>query len=173
MTSTATSRWLVYLRALVPFGTGLLAVALSSVPYNVPYLPPVTPFVALMVVFYWSIHRPEHLPTPAIFAIGLMQDIVTGGPPGALALLLLLVHALTMSQRRILLGQVYLVEWAGFALVAVGCSLAGWLLTCLYSTQLIVPWHFLVQAFLTSALYPAATLALAPAWRLSRAPEAA
>ena len=173
MDAPATARWLVYLRALVPFGTGVFAVALSSVPYSVADLPPVTPFIALMVVFYWSIHRPEHLPTPAIFAIGLLQDVITGGPPGALALLLLLVHALTMSQRRILLGQVYLVEWAGFALVAVGCSLAGWLLTCVYNAQLIVPWHFLVQALLTSALYPAATLALAPAWRLSRAPEAA
>ena len=31
MNPTATARWLVYLRALVPFGTGVLAVALAAV----------------------------------------------------------------------------------------------------------------------------------------------
>ena len=171
--NTSFACWLLYLRTVVPFATGVLAVALSSVPYSVPYMPPVTPFLALTVTFYWSIHRPEHLPAPAIFAVGLLQDLITGGPPGSIALLLLLVHALTMSQRRILLGQVYVVEWAGFALVCVGAALVAWVLACVYNTALIVPTHFIVQALLTGALYPAVTGALAPAWRFSRAEDAA
>jgi rod shape-determining protein MreD len=167
------ARWLVFFRALVPFGTLMLAVALSSMPYGIPYFGPVTPFFALIAIFYWSVHRPEQVPAVAIFAIGLLQDLITGGPPGSVALLLLLVHALAVSQQRILLGQSYLVEWAGFALVALGTAVVAWLLACVYNFALIVPWHFLVQALLTVALYPAATTILTPAARWSRAPEPA
>ncbi len=161
------------LRILVPFGTLLLAVALSGIPYGIPFLGPVTPFFALIAIFYWSIHRPEQVPAVVIFGIGVLQDLITGGPPGSIALLLLLVHALAVSQQRILLGQSYLVEWAGFALVAVGAAVVGWLLACVYNTALILPWHFLVQALLTVALYPAATTVLTPAARWSRAAEPA
>jgi rod shape-determining protein MreD len=167
------ARWLVLLRALVPFGTLVAAVALTGVPYGIPFLGPVTPFFALIAIYYWSIHRPEAVPAIAIFAVGVLQDLITGGPPGSVSLLLLLVHALTVSQQRILLGQSYLVEWAGFALVAVGTALVSWLLACVYNTVLIVPWHFLVQALLTVALYPAAATVLTPAAKWSRAAEPA
>ncbi len=167
------ARWLLVLRSFVPTGTLFLAVALSQLPWGVPYLSAVTPFFALIVVYYWSIHRAEQLPAAAIFAAGVLQDLITGGPPGSVALILLLVHALTVSQRRILLGQLYIVEWAGLLLVAVGAGVIGWLLTCIYNTMFIVPWHFLVQALLSVALYPIVTWALAPAARATRAPEAA
>lgn len=164
------ARAVAILRTMVPFGTLLLAVALAGVPYGIPFFGPVTPFFALIAIFYWSIHRPEQIPAVAIFGIGVLQDLITGGPPGSIALLLLLVHALAVSQQRILLGQSYLVEWAGFALVALGAAVVGWLLACVYNTALILPWHFLVQALLTVALYPAATTILTPAARWSRAP---
>ncbi len=167
------ARAVAILRTMVPFGTLLLAVALAGVPYGIPFFGPVTPFFALIAIFYWSIHRPEQIPAVAIFGIGVLQDLITGGPPGSIALLLLLVHALAVSQQRILLGQSYLVEWAGFALVALGAAVVGWLLACVYNTALILPWHFLVQALLTVALYPAATTILTPAARWSRAPEPA
>lgn len=167
------ARAVAILRTMVPFGTLLLAVALAGVPYGIPFFGPVTPFFALIAIFYWSIHRPEQIPAVAIFGIGVLQDLITGGPPGSIALLLLLVHALAVSQQRILLGQSYLVEWAGFALVALGAAVVGWLLACVYNTALILPWQFLVQALLTVALYPAATTILTPAARWSRAPEPA
>ncbi|MSP20440.1 MAG: rod shape-determining protein MreD [Alphaproteobacteria bacterium] len=167
------ARWLLVLRSLVPAATLLLAVALVGLPYGIPYLSTVTPFFALIVVYYWSIHRPEQLPAAAIFAAGVLQDLITGGPPGSVALLLLLAHALVVSQRRILLGQSYLVEWAGLLLVAVGAGVVGWLVACVYNTALFVPWHFLVQALLSVALYPITTWALAPAARAARAAEPA
>jgi rod shape-determining protein MreD len=167
------ARSVVFLRAVVPVGTLVLAVALTAVPYGIPFLGPVTPFFALIAIFYWSIHRPEQIPAVAIFMVGVLQDLITGGPPGSIALLLLLVHALAVSQQRILLGQSYLVEWAGFALVALGAAAVGWLLACVYNTALILPWHFLVQALLTVALYPAATTVLTPAAKWSRAAEPA
>ncbi|MBM3507535.1 MAG: rod shape-determining protein MreD [Alphaproteobacteria bacterium] len=167
----ALARWLVALRALVPFGALVAAVALTGMPYGIPFFGPITPFFALIGVFYWSVHRPESIPAIVIFAIGVLQDLITGGPPGSVALLLLLVHAIAVSQQRILLGQSYLVEWAGFALIAVGAALVSWLLACIYNTALIVPWHFLVQALLTVALYPAAAAMLTPAAKWSRAPE--
>lgn len=168
--NAAFARSLAVLRVLVPAGTAVVAVMLSGVPYGIPYFSPVTPFFALIVVFYWSVHRPERMPAAAIFAIGVLQDLVTGGPPGSVALLLLLVHALAVSQRRILLGQAFVVEWAGFYLVAVGVGVIGWLLACVYNVALIQPWHFLVQALISVALYPVMTGMLAAAARLARAP---
>ena len=48
------------------------AVALSGVPYGIPFFGPVTPFFALIGIFYWSVHRPESIPAIVIFAVGVL-----------------------------------------------------------------------------------------------------
>jgi rod shape-determining protein MreD len=157
------ARIVQFLRSILPGLMALIGVLLVVLPVGVPFFAVVTPFLSLMAVYYWSIYRPELLPPMAVFAIGILQDFLTGGPVGLLALVLLLVQALTISQRTVLLGQVFLVEWAGFLLVALGAGLASWLLALVYNLAVVPPEPFLAQGLITAALYPVGS------WLFSRA----
>ena len=114
------ARLLRVLRTLLPGLVTLLAVLITVLPLGVSFAAVVTPFLSLMAVYYWSIYRPDLLPPAAVFANWRAPGHSHGGPVGLLALVLLLVQALAVSQRRILLGQAFSVEWAGLLLVAVG-----------------------------------------------------
>ena len=166
--SPALARVLLVLRGYVPAAAALAAVLLAVLPFGVPRLAVVTPFFALIVVYYWSVYRPDLLPVWAVFLLGLCQDVLTGAPTGLVALVLVLVHALAVSQRRVLLGQTFAVEWAGFLLVAGGATTLAWLLASLWHTALLGPMPFAIQASFTVALYPLGAWLLAFSARLAR-----
>jgi rod shape-determining protein MreD len=148
------ARLLRVLRLLLPGLVTYIAVMLTVMPLGIPFIAVVTPFLSLMAVYYWSIYRPDLLPPVAVFTLGILQDILTGGPVGLLALVLLLVQASAVSQRRILLGQAFSVEWAGLLLIAAGAGAVSWMLACAYYFALVPPIPFVVQALITAALYP-------------------
>ena len=67
------------------FTPSLIAVALvivSVLPLHIPSYSPVIPSLALMAVYYWVLHRPDLLPAIAVFLVGILHDILTGGPLG-------------------------------------------------------------------------------------------
>ena len=147
-------------RALAALSPALVTLALvfaTQLPYGIPHFAQVTPFFALMAVFYWSLYRPEKLPPPAVFAIGLVQDILGGGPMGMVALMLLGVYGVGVSQRRFFLGKSFLVEWSGFVVIGAGAVAAAWIVASLYYATLLDPRPLIVQALLTVALYPCMT----------------
>ena len=145
------------LAALVPGLVTLALVLVTQLPYGIPYFAPVTPVFTLMAVFYWGVYRPETLPPPAVFAVGLVQDALGGGPMGMVALMLLAAYGIGVSQRRFFLGKGFGVEWGGFAVIAVGVALAAWLVASLYFVTILDPRPFAVQGLLTAAFYPCVT----------------
>ncbi len=144
----------IRLRLLTPAALTLAAVFVSVMPVGVPGLPEVTPFFALMAVYHWSIYRPELLPAPAVFVLGLAQDGLTGGPFGLFALILVVARGLVSTQRRAFLGKTFPVEWFGFSLVVLGAAVAGWLISCIYFVALVDPRPVALQGVLTFAAYP-------------------
>jgi rod shape-determining protein MreD len=144
-------------RKLVPFATTILLVILSVMPWHLPGFGQVTPALSLMAVYYWAIFRPDLLPPPAVFAIGLLQDILAGVPLGVNAVTLLLVYAVVSSQRRFFLGKSFLVMWSGFVLVAAGVAAATWLLLAGFYGTLLNPVPAVFQGMLTLALFPCLT----------------
>ena len=99
MNSLTWRRFGIRLRLLTPGALTLAAVFVSVVPVGLSGLPEVTPFFALMAVYHWSIYRPELLPAPVVFVLGLAQDGLTGGPLGLFALILIVVYGLVSTQR--------------------------------------------------------------------------
>ncbi|MFQ5958821.1 MAG: rod shape-determining protein MreD [Alphaproteobacteria bacterium] len=150
-------------RDLTPFALTLALMLVSVVPLRLPGFAPVTPVVALMAVYYWSIYRPDLFPLAAVFFIGLVQDTLNGTPMGLSSLVLLLVQGVVVSQRRFFHGKAFLVEWWGFMLVAPGAALVTWTLASLYYGVLLVPRPLGFQLLLTIALYPCLT------WLFARA----
>ncbi len=151
------------LLGLAPLVLTLALVFLGVLPWPVPDFAPVTPWLTLMAVYYWTIYRSELLPPSAIFLVGLVQDGLSGTPLGLNVLLLLLAHGVVVSQRRFFYGKTFLVEWWGFMLVAPGVMLVGWLLGSLYNGALMAPGPIGFQLLLTMAFYPCL------AWLFARA----
>jgi rod shape-determining protein MreD len=150
-------------RAVLPSGLTALLMILAAVPVGVPGL---VPAVALPCVFFWSVFRPATLPPPAVFGLGLLQDLLTAAPLGAGVLVLLVVHGLAARWRRLLVKQSFLVVWLAFCGFTAGAAALGGAL------QALLSWYFLPvppgvwQALLTAGLYPGL------AWLLTRVHEA-
>ncbi|MBM3554744.1 MAG: rod shape-determining protein MreD [Alphaproteobacteria bacterium] len=139
-TTPALLTLLLGLPALLPIDIGLSA--------------GVTPMLAVVATFYWSIYRPELLPTWAAFAIGLALDLVSGGPVGLTALLLVLIRAYVANERRVFLSRSFAVGWGGFALIAGAVSLIAWIAASAYYGQVMRPGPAFLQVLLTIAVYP-------------------
>jgi rod shape-determining protein MreD len=138
----------------LPFLLTILLVVLINLPVSLTgHLMP-APSLALASVYYWSLVRPD-LMTPAIvLAAGLLEDLLSGGPPGLWACGFLAAYVLTDRQRETLAGLGGIGAVLGFAgamIVAAGTA---------FLVLLIVHWHtapiapLLLVTVVTVAFYP-------------------
>ncbi len=146
-----------FLRGLIPSLVTLLLVLASALPWRLPSLVEVTPAFAVMAVFYWTIYRPDRLPYAATFCIGVLQDLLTGTPPGMTALVLLTVQGVIASQRTFFRGKPFLVVWWGFSLVMPAAGLMSWIIGSAYFGAIVPPLPIVVQTALTILLFPVFT----------------
>lgn len=143
------------LRCVTPFAVTLTLAIMPSLPLGLPSQVPAAPWFTLMAVFYWTIYRPDLMPALAVFAAGLMQDLMTGATVGMTPLILLTVYNLVLKQRRTFIGKPFLVTYWGFALVATGAAVATYVLGCLLSRRVLAPDQSILQYLTTLALFPA------------------
>jgi rod shape-determining protein MreD len=136
---------------LMPMLTTVVCVLVSVVP---AHLPAVTPAFALMAIYHWTLYRPDLLPFGAVFAVGLLLDMLTGAPLGISSLVLLLAHALVLTQREHLLMRRFTVVWVGFLVVAAAAAVVQWVVVSLFYGMLLDVRAFLFQGVLTVATYP-------------------
>lgn len=147
---------------VVPFVTGLAAAVLSVLPLHVPGLAIATPAFALMTVYHWTIYRPEWLPPSAVFALGLLLDLLDGTPYlGISALMLLLARSFVLSERGLVATRGFTMVWGGFLIVAGLVNGLEWLLTSLLSGMPLGPRPFIYQAVVTVAVFPVVSYLLA------------
>ena len=154
MTPTIAYQFNRFLRGSVPFAVTFLLALLSVVPTGISGLAVVTPSFVAISVFYWSIHRPYLMNAPLVFILGILSDFLTGAPLGLSSLMLLLVHGVALSQRRVFVGKTFLLTWFGYMLVAFGITLLNWLVACLYSLTLIPLMPVMMQFLLSLAVFP-------------------
>jgi rod shape-determining protein MreD len=148
------------LARLLPLLTTLLATLLSVMPVRIPGYAALTPAFTLMAVYHWTIYRPDLLPTIALFAVGLAQDLLSGGPLGVSALLYLLVRATVISYRSYFVGRLFPFVWGGFTVLTVGALLFLWAVHCAFYTTLLDLRGTVFRAVLTIAIFPVASLLL-------------
>jgi rod shape-determining protein MreD len=149
-------------RNLAPFAVTVMLVLLSMVPLHIPGFASVSPWLALSAVYYWAIHRPDLLWPSAVFVVGILADLLSGGPLGMNALVLVTVHWAVLTQRRYFLASTFPLMWFGFALAALAVAIMQWSAFSLLNAQLMPFTAVLFQALLTLALFPA------PAWLFIR-----
>lgn len=156
-------RRLRYLVAgLAPFIVAVILSMLMAVPLQLPHVGAVTPSLTLAAVFYWAVFRPDLFGYAAAFFLGLISDVVTGGPLGLGALVLVVAQAISVTQRRFFLHKPFHILWWGFALIAPLALMLSWLLGSIYMGTFLAITPVILQAIVTIAIFPAV------AWLLGR-----
>ena len=145
---------------MLPVATTVLAALISILPVQLPGYAALTPAFTLMAVYHWTIYRPDLLPPTGVFAVGLAQDLIAGGPVGVGAFVLLLARAGVLRFRRYFINRTFPFVWAGFTLLGAATMLLVWLLHCLIDLHLFDLRTTVFRAVLTIAIFPVASFAL-------------
>lgn len=151
--------------SLLPVATTVLAMLLSIQAMPIPGYAPVTPAFTLMAAYHWTIYRPDLLPALALFIIGTIQDLLSGGLTGVTALLLLLARAIVSGNRQHFVNRPFPFVWAGFTLLTGGAMLFLWTLHSLLAAELLDFRGTVFRAVLTISVFPVASFLLGRAQR--------
>lgn len=143
------------LRGILPFVSGLLLVLLMLVQFNISAIENIFPFLSLIAIYYWSIFKPKLMPVSIVFLLGLLQDILSGGPLGMTALLLILVRVFVLSQGRRFLEREFLFSWLVFIFVSLAYGALVWLVASVYLKETQNIWNAMGQSTLTIMIFPA------------------
>jgi rod shape-determining protein MreD len=154
MSMTAWQRVDRFGRNLAPCALTVALLLASASPAPIPGAAPLAPALVLAAVYYWTIHRPDLLRPGALFFIGVLQDLVTGGAVGVSSLILVALHWLLLTQRRIFLAGTFIFMWFGFALTVFTAIGAQWLIYTIANVTVMPVQAPLFQAILTLALFP-------------------
>ncbi len=141
-------------RGAAPLALTLMLVLAHVTPLRLPAYSHVAPDFALMAVYYWAVHRPDLLPFSAVFVVGLLNDLLTGGPLGLYAFIYLICRWQVMHQRRLLVGKGFGVLWFGFAVMAVLEVGLAWLGASLLRLGIMPAEPAAFQGLLTVAAFP-------------------
>jgi rod shape-determining protein MreD len=138
----------------VPMLQVMGATVLFSIPLRVFGLQLPEPIFAMTLAFAWAVIRPSVLAPFAILILGLLLDILWGGPLGFWAICLLIAYGVALAGRTMMAGQNRMILWLWYALVTATALLAGFLFVMLDSKSSpgLIPlaWQFLA----TIVLYP-------------------
>jgi rod shape-determining protein MreD len=146
--------------ALLPFLLTLGFVVVVNLPVSFTGRLMPAPSLALAAVYYWVLVRPDLMPPVAVFITGLLEDVLSGGPPGLWAAGFLAAYLLTDRERETLAGLKGIGAILGFAgsmLVAAATA---------YALMLVVYWRsapvapLLLETAVTVMFYPLIALAM-------------
>jgi len=142
-------------RNLAPFAVTVMLVLIGLIPVPIPAYTPVAPQLTLISVYYWTIHRPDLMRPGVAFLLGLLQDLLIGGPLGVNALMLVVAQWAVLNQRRVFLASTFALLWIGFAMVMAGAVFLEWLAFSVLNATVLPVKPALFQGLLTVAMFPA------------------
>lgn len=145
------------LKSVLPFFTILLLIIIMVLPYNIPLIGDIMPFLTLIGVYYWSVFKPELVPVSVVFVLGLLQDILLGSPLGLMSLLLVVVQQFIFYQGRQFLERDFLFNWFVFVMIVIGFGVLSWGITSFYLRVFLNFVDVIGQILLTIAFYPVIT----------------
>ena len=144
-------------RLALPGTVLLFSVVLTLAPLRVPYLSDALPLLPAVVVYQYSLATPERLPGPLLLVLGVLLDLLLGGPAapvGVSALGFVLIRAAVVANRRYLVGVPFLVQWIGFCLLILGYVFIVWIFTAIWTWTNIDPGPAVSQYIVVIVVYP-------------------
>ena len=143
--------------AMVPFLCGILGVIIANIPISFVGGAVPGPLLALAPIYFWCLVRPDLMTPAAAFAIGMLEDIMSGAPPGVWTLSFVLAYALVSRQRESFAGLAGLGAVLGFAATALATIAAAYAVVSVYYWQLPPLGPVVAQLAMTVAFYIPAT----------------
>jgi rod shape-determining protein MreD len=141
--------------AILPALSVLFAVLATAVPWGLPADASFTlPLVVVMMVFCWRIIPDAVLPLTACMLLGLLTDVMSGGPLGFFALMALIAATIGGLLRFTLEPRDLLPLWLVWSALALALGLLGWLLGSLYFFRWIDWWPILFGTLTSIVLFP-------------------
>jgi rod shape-determining protein MreD len=127
------------------------------------------PSLPMLVVFLWGIHRPDLLPSFAVALVGLLLDLLIHAPLGCSSLALVVVYAVTVSQR---------LYWmtvpggllVGFVIAALLGESTSWLANSFAYGRFLSPVPALLEGFMSVLVFPLVSRLFLPLQRLAGPP---
>ena len=163
MQSAKNNKFTNFARTCIPLILSTFFIFVAVMPYGLPKSGLMAPVLALISVYYWSVFRPDLLPAGAAFLLGLLVDVLNGGPLGLNALVLILVHWAASGQRRALAGKSFAVGWLGYFLISAGAFVIAWVVASSFNAIIIDPLPLLLSHAIGTSAYPLIAVILARA----------
>ncbi|MCD6034762.1 MAG: mreD [Rickettsiales bacterium] len=141
-------------RYLAPKLLAVSLVVLGFVPLHIPVISHFIPLVDIIVIYYWTIYRPDMMPHWFVFLLGVLQDIFLGFPIGISAFINLIFWMVLITQRRLFMKEPFVIIWVVFLVFSFGVALLKWAVMMVFMQEFVVPDIVALQWLLTVALYP-------------------
>jgi rod shape-determining protein MreD len=121
------------LASAVPVLCGILGVLLAEFPVSFLGEQIAPPLLALMPIYFWCLVRPDLMSPAWAFLIGVLQDILSGGPAGIWTVSFVVTYFVIDRQRDQFAGLSGFGAILGFATAAlVACATAYFTITLYY-----------------------------------------
>ena len=147
--------------ALVPFFCGLAGVVIANIPISFTGDMVPAPLIGLIPIYFWCLVRPDLMTPAAAFAIGVLEDIMSGAPPGVWTLSFVLSYALVARQRDSFAGLAGLGAILGFAAAAFAAIAAAYGTVGVYYGRVPPLGPLVAQLAMTVAAYIPVTYVVA------------
>lgn len=156
----------------VPTVSLIVAACIGVATLGSPALNALWPQLIYPVAFFWLVQRQGHFSFLVLFVIGLLTDLLTGGPLGLTSLGLLALYGATASRDFTYTRQPE--KWLLFAALMTGIVFAHWLIISLLSWSFrpsltlvyIEPSDSILRLLATILTYPVIMVLLLPVERL-------
>jgi rod shape-determining protein MreD len=130
----------------LPVLLGILGAVVGNLPISVLGGQIPAPLLSLMPIYLWCLVRPDLMSPAWAFLIGVLEDVLSGGPPGIWGASFVVAYVLIDRQRDAFAGLSGFGAILGFATAAlVACATAYGIFTVYY-------WHFYPIAHIMSQL---------------------
>jgi rod shape-determining protein MreD len=114
------------------------------------------PLLALAPVYFWALIRPDLMPPLVALLIGLLEDLLSGGPPGLWATGYVAVYIFADRQRDSLAGLSGIGAVLGFASAMFIAAGVAYVLAALVYWRMPPVAPLMLTAIVTIAFYPLA-----------------
>jgi rod shape-determining protein MreD len=148
------------LSSITPVALSIVGLLIASFPVSfLGGLVP-APLFVFMPLYFWAMVRPDLMTPFWAFALGVLQDLLSGGPPGIWAASFLAAYFLIDRQRDMLAGLSGIGAIAGFAVATLTACLSAYVIFALYHWHLPPPAPLLVELAMTVLFYIPAVFAI-------------
>jgi rod shape-determining protein MreD len=142
------------LGSFLPALSAVLLVMLVNLPVTLTGGLFPAPLLALTAIYFWALVRPDLMPPYVVLFVGLLEDLLSGGPAGIWATGFMAAYALVDRQRENLAGLAGIAAVLGFAVAMAVAATATFVLTWIMYMRQPPLAPLLLASVFTALFYP-------------------